>query len=144
MHSVLGFRSSCDAAAHVVDAAGHGSHASPSTAQAAHSTRTAAHDLSLVTILMLLTLAISTVMRAAVNAIQGVRERSATDTLSGLLNRASFDERAGAAAASALSGGLCVVAFDIDHFKQVNDTAGHATGDRVISALGSRDFREML
>ena len=99
--------------------------------------------ISLVTILMLLTLAISTVIRAAVNAIQGVRERSATDILSGLLNRASFDERAEAAAASALSGGLCVVAFDIDHFKQVNDTAGHATGDRVISALGAV-IREML
>ena len=93
--------------------------------------------LSSLTTLFLLSLAISSIMRAALSAIEGVRERSATDTLSGLLNRASFDERANALAGSTVSKGLCVVGFDIDHFKRVNDTAGHAAGDRVISALGA-------
>ena len=93
--------------------------------------------VSLMTTLVLLGLAISAVMRAAFDAIEGMRERSTTDALSGLLNRASFDELAFAASARRTAGGLSVAVFDIDHFKQVNDTSGHPAGDRVIAALGS-------
>lgn len=57
-----------------------------------------------------------------------------TDALTGLPNRRGFDAELEAAievahrGGSALSVGFC----DIDHFKQVNDEHGHATGDRVI------------
>lgn len=60
------------------------------------------------------------------------------DTLTGLANRRLFDrklqfelERAYRTATP-----LSLVMIDIDHFKNVNDTHGHATGDKVLAALG--------
>lgn len=65
--------------------------------------------------------------------------RSETDTLSGLLNRRGFERRADAAMASAVDQGLPVslVIADIDHFKSVNDSYGHAAGDNVIAAFAA-------
>jgi len=65
--------------------------------------------------------------------------RSETDTLSGLLNRRGFERRADAAMASAIDQRLPVslVIADIDHFKSVNDTYGHAAGDNVIAAFAA-------
>ena len=63
--------------------------------------------------------------------------RSETDTLSGLLNRRGFVERADETLRIAdRSGGLVtLVLADIDHFKTVNDTYGHEAGDRVVQAF---------
>src|SRR3954468_24644551 len=60
---------------------------------------------------------------------------SRTDPLTGCLNRRGFEERAeeaikGAAAAD-FATPLAVVLVDLDGFKQVNDTRGHAAGDQV-------------
>ena len=65
--------------------------------------------------------------------------RSETDTLSGLLNRRGFERHADAAMSAAVDQGLPVslVIADIDHFKSVNDTYGHATGDNVIAAFAA-------
>lgn len=63
--------------------------------------------------------------------------RSETDTLSGLLNRRGFVDRADEVLRMAdRSGGpVTLVLADIDHFKAVNDTYGHEAGDRVIQAF---------
>ncbi|MBD0414032.1 GGDEF domain-containing protein [Oryzicola mucosus] len=63
--------------------------------------------------------------------------RSETDTLSGLLNRRGFERRASETIHNALAKSLYVsmVACDLDHFKVINDTFGHAAGDRVIQAF---------
>ncbi|HEY2410183.1 MAG TPA: PAS domain S-box protein [Polyangiaceae bacterium] len=69
------------------------------------------------------------------------REREVfTDVLTGVPNRRAGEEALAAAARRAEK--FCVAMFDIDHFKQVNDTCGHAVGDdvlkRVASALASQ------
>ncbi|MET0596966.1 MAG: GGDEF domain-containing protein [Mesorhizobium sp.] len=63
--------------------------------------------------------------------------RSETDTLSGLLNRRGFEERADRAVREAVrrEGPLALVIADLDHFKSINDSYGHAAGDAVIAAF---------
>lgn len=66
-----------------------------------------------------------------------LRRLAETDPLTALLNRRSFMERANAAiaAAGAEAGEIALVIVDLDHFKQVNDSHGHAAGDAVIRAF---------
>ncbi len=61
-----------------------------------------------------------------------------TDPLTGLANRRQTDYRGTEAfkAARASSQPFCVLAIDIDHFKQVNDAHGHAVGDTVLQRVG--------
>ena len=64
-----------------------------------------------------------------------VAQRLAThDVLTGLPNRLLFADRLLVAIAQAERGGLtpAVLFCDIDHFKAVNDTHGHAVGDAVL------------
>ena len=62
-----------------------------------------------------------------------------TDALTGALNRRSFDAAARAEFSRARRHGnsLSVMALDIDNFKKLNDTFGHATGDDVIRTLAA-------
>jgi diguanylate cyclase (GGDEF)-like protein len=62
------------------------------------------------------------------------------DVLTGLPNRRMFLELAGAALGEAWRGGRnCSVLFvDLDGFKPVNDTYGHAAGDALLIAVGER------
>ncbi len=65
---------------------------------------------------------------------------SRTDPLTGCLNRRGFGERARRAVEAAAEGGgsLAVVLIDLDAFKQVNDTSGHAAGDLVLQQTAQR------
>ncbi|SFK50439.1 GGDEF domain-containing protein [Shimia haliotis] len=69
--------------------------------------------------------------RAAVNSAR-------IDHLTGLLNRQAFDHEFALAweKMAATHTAVSVVLFDIDHFKQVNDTHGHPVGDVVLRCLG--------
>lgn len=60
------------------------------------------------------------------------------DALTGALNRATFDEEFRVALASNQPGQLCLILFDLDHFKAINDTHGHTAGDLVLSEMGQR------
>ena len=62
------------------------------------------------------------------------------DSLTGLPNRALFLDRLGVALdRSRRTGGLVAVLFlDVDHFKRVNDSHGHAAGDQVLAVLAER------
>jgi two-component system cell cycle response regulator len=61
---------------------------------------------------------------------------ASTDSLTGVLNRRAFFERAeGTFSADHSQIPVSVIMFDIDHFKRVNDAHGHALGDDVIRAV---------
>ena len=62
-----------------------------------------------------------------------------TDELSGLASRRYFETRLAEewARRERYGSSLAVVCFDLDHFKSVNDTYGHAAGDRAIHRFGS-------
>ncbi|BEL07617.1 hypothetical protein Q0Z83_058080 [Actinoplanes sichuanensis] len=80
----------------------------------------------------------STAFARQLTALQETRralQHQAThDGLTGLPNRAHLDEYAGR-----LTGGaLGVLLLDLNGFKQVNDTYGHAAGDRLLHEVGVR------
>lgn len=57
-------------------------------------------------------------------------EQALTDTLTGLRNRRALDMALGAACAGPQE--FALMHIDLDHFKAVNDTLGHAAGDAVL------------
>lgn len=70
------------------------------------------------------------------NAIEfnRVRNLALLDTLTGLNNRTSFEQdlRQSIALTERRNNGLILMIFDMDNFKQVNDTYGHLDGDKVL------------
>ncbi|HQG66847.1 MAG: GGDEF domain-containing protein [Smithella sp.] len=74
-----------------------------------------------------------------------LQEMAATDPLTGLYNRRECDIlfRHEMERANRLNTPLSVGLIDLDHFKQVNDTYGHAAGDEVLRRT-ARLFRENL
>src|SRR3954447_25289516 len=69
---------------------------------------------------------------------QAQEELATRDPLTGLLNHREFHEAVARELDMCRRGGgaVSVVLLDLDGFKQVNDTAGHAAGDRVLIAAG--------
>jgi diguanylate cyclase (GGDEF)-like protein len=64
-------------------------------------------------------------------------EQARTDPLTGAMNRRAMEEAALRETARSIRFGypLCMVVIDIDNFKQLNDTRGHAAGDCALQAL---------
>lgn len=73
-------------------------------------------------------------------ASQRIEELSHTDMLTGLPNRRALAERAEYAQAMARREGtsFALLNVDLDRFKQINDTLGHAYGDRVLKEVALR------
>lgn len=65
------------------------------------------------------------------------KDRASHDPLTGLPNRGAYDRFIGREFArwSRYGQPLCVAVLDVDHFKRVNDSYGHKTGDRVLQTL---------
>ncbi|MDM9622977.1 MULTISPECIES: EAL domain-containing protein [unclassified Rhizobium] len=61
------------------------------------------------------------------------------DALTGLPNRVLFRERLDLALASAIpSSAVSVICLDLDNFKEVNDSLGHAAGDQLLQQVSER------
>ncbi len=75
-----------------------------------------------------------------------IRASSASrDALTGLTNRRGFDEALQELMAEANRTGepLSAVLIDLDHFKAINDTAGHEAGDRMLCRVADAWRREV-
>jgi diguanylate cyclase (GGDEF)-like protein len=73
-------------------------------------------------------------------ALATVEHQARHDGLTGLANRAVFTERVDHALARTrhASGQVAVLFIDLDGFKQVNDTLGHAAGDQLLVQVAQR------
>ena len=60
------------------------------------------------------------------------------DSLTGLASRALFMTRMESAFATTSTGGVAALFVDLDRFKVVNDSLGHAAGDRLLVAVAER------
>ncbi|MBU5625403.1 EAL domain-containing protein [Oscillibacter sp. MSJ-2] len=66
-----------------------------------------------------------------------LRERAEFDQVTGLYNRATFQEMVENAVNDSRAEALnAFIEFDLDNFKQVNDTFGHLAGDELLCAVG--------
>lgn len=79
-------------------------------------------------------------------AMESLQRLATVDTLTGLDNRSRFLDKGEAELnrGHRLNRGAGALMLDIDHFKRINDTHGHAAGDialKVVSAIISRELR---
>lgn len=100
--------------------------------------------LLLIILLCVMVVIVNTHTKALMSSIMGSYNRQVTlmselmiDPMTGLYNRRSFEESLEKEIESVEQTGVksYVTIFDIDHFKDVNDTYGHSNGDIVIKAL---------
>lgn len=70
--------------------------------------------------------------------VERLHNAATTDDLTGLLNRRALEERLEAEISRSLRHQIktAIVLLDVDHFKLINDTLGHAAGDRFLIMLG--------
>ncbi len=69
---------------------------------------------------------------AAAKALQAAEKRATTDPLTGLANRSLFERRLKELKRNGSASQATVVYVDLDNFKQLNDSHGHAAGDAAL------------
>ncbi|HUB70756.1 MAG TPA: EAL domain-containing protein [Acidimicrobiales bacterium] len=79
-------------------------------------------------------------VQATKKALDDAKFQATHDELTGLPNRACFYERADQVLSLAGREGTstAILLFDLNHFKEINDTLGHKYGDRVLCEIGPR------
>jgi diguanylate cyclase (GGDEF)-like protein len=92
---------------------------------------------------IIFSLAVMLLLLAGVTLVveqRSLHERASFDSLTKLPNRGEFERRAAdlLATADRNETGVCLLLFDLNGFKQVNDTHGHLVGDEVLKVVGAR------
>ena len=77
-------------------------------------------------------------LRVAIEEGERSEYRALHDDLTGLPNRTLFYRRVRAAITAAARSEVAVLIIDLDHFKEVNDTLGHYSGDLLLQDLAKR------
>ncbi len=74
------------------------------------------------------------------NAAEKIAHQATHDALTGLPNRTLFDRRLADAVHTAQGndGQVGILFFDLDRFKQINDTLGHPVGDKLLQEVAKR------
>jgi diguanylate cyclase (GGDEF)-like protein len=88
-------------------------------------------------LVLFVNLSVPIAIRGASRAIWLYATRSSQDPLTGLLNRRAFTEKLLSRVIDRPAGDTHLHLFlvDLDDFKRINDTYGHATGDRLLTAV---------
>ena len=88
--------------------------------------------------------------QAAIGMVENITERkllekklnrqATTDSLTGILNRRAFFDKTGLeiARTQRYNKPCSLLIYDLDHFKAINDTYGHHTGDNVLQTLSQK------
>ena len=97
-------------------------------------TRHAFNDWIAITVAMAMTGFVVLGLRERNERLHDILEHQAgSDPLTGVANRRAFDQELARAVGSGEPVALIMV--DVDHFKKINDTWGHATGDRALRTV---------
>src|SRR5581483_3890965 len=91
---------------------------------------------------------VANTLAAAIARFDGeerIRHQALHDPVTGLPNRTLFEDRLSTALAAARRHGrrLAVLFLDLDNFKRVNDSLGHAAGDVLLKAVGDQLARAL-
>jgi diguanylate cyclase (GGDEF)-like protein len=89
-------------------------------------------DSAIVNLLELLAAQAATCLEKLAN-LRALHRQANSDPLTGLGHRGPFDERL----ANSLPGRTALLAIDVDDLKELNDTMGHAAGDRLLVELAA-------
>lgn len=94
---------------------------------------------SVVLLVTLATVTFSVVALGYDEQTRELRRRVLLDDLTGLMSRSAFFERAASATARTCARGSqwVLVVADLDHFKSINDSYGHAAGDRALELFAT-------
>lgn len=75
-------------------------------------------------------------IRSLVRTNRELYKKATTDHLTGLFNRGAFTRRLQEFVDGEIAG--CLLFIDVNHFKAVNDTYGHAVGDALLQSVANR------
>ncbi|HEV8356124.1 MAG TPA: GGDEF domain-containing protein [Gemmatimonadales bacterium] len=77
--------------------------------------------------------------------VERLHSAATTDELTGLFNRRALEERLEAESSRSFRHQLktAVILIDVDHFKLINDTLGHAAGDRYLGLIGQMLLKQV-
>jgi diguanylate cyclase (GGDEF)-like protein len=98
-----------------------------------------ANDFGMLIDAVLLSIALADRMKISLEKTRMVEKEAKIDVVTGLLNRRAYSETVDSEFQRLLryQSVLSVVIFDVDHFKQVNDTHGHDAGDYILKSVGN-------